>query len=34
MKIINKLRPILGHETLSQFKPRLDEIERFEANKP
>lgn len=33
MEIINKLRPILGHETLLQFKPRLDEIERFEANK-
>lgn len=33
MEIINKLRPILGHETLLQFKPRLNEIERFEANK-
>lgn len=33
MEIINKLRPILGHETLLQLKPRLDEIERFEANK-
>lgn len=32
MEIINKLRPILGHETLLQFKPRLDEIEKFETN--
>lgn len=33
MEIINKLRPILGHETLLQLKPRLDEIESFETNK-
>lgn len=33
MEIFGKLRPILSHEALQQFKPQLDEIERFEANK-